>query len=450
MFPFLENDQNWWSTSLAWAKGNLLPRIKQAASPESRFTGTQHTISASSARPRPGNAAPPEERGEVMNRPDFTFLASMTDLTDIESLSDSRQPLYIGKAAITSSAIFDDSFDVMPRTPTFNGFGDSNPTQFIEAPAGATSPIATNPDTVFGSLSTYVMGNTPTYRKNDESILAEVLDTVPVKTGNIHVIFDRMLDFSFQDAEGKWQAYYSTDSLNASEVIDAAPTDPGNASRAWLGLPQRDVKGKRPIYHEFTENFDAFSPIYTDPATDVQPRGSPALARPASKASSTPLKCTCTPSDTKLALELYLQSTKKQHKQLEHVLRRSGDLSYLFSTSTRNSVLVQKLSELYLNVEELYKLVMAEEIVSSVALTEIHRLMDKALTPVSEQFLVLYLEILGLRVADNRWRKRKWLIERKMRKDWEARMRGLASKVDRANAWVQLVGIRISRARFEW
>src|SRR5271156_627726 len=248
MFPFLENDQNWWSTSLAWAKGNLFPRIKHAASPGSHFTGTQHTISASSARPRPGNAAPPEERGEVMNRPDFTFLASMTDLTDIEPLSDSRQPVYIGKAAITSSAIFDDSFDVTPRGPTFNGFGDSNPTQFIEAPAGATSPTATNPDTVFGSLSTYVMGNTPTYRKNDESILAEVLDTVPVKTSHIHVIFDRMLDFSFQDAEGKWQAYYSTDSLNASEVIDASPTEPGNAS----GLPQSDVKGKRPIYHEFT------------------------------------------------------------------------------------------------------------------------------------------------------------------------------------------------------
>jgi hypothetical protein len=45
------------------------------------------------------------------------------------------------------------------------------------------------------------------------------------------------------------------------------------------------------------------------------------------------------------------------------------------------------------NVEELYKLVMAEEIVSSVTLTEIHRLMDRALTPVSEQFLVLYLGI---------------------------------------------------------
>jgi hypothetical protein len=398
MFPILENDQNWWSTSLAWAKGNLLPRIKHAASPGSRFTGTQHTLPASSATPRLSSAALLEETDEVMNRPDFTFLASMTSSTDIESLSDGRQPAFIGKAAITSGAIFDDSFDV-----------------------------------------------TATYRKNDESVLAEVLDTTPMKTGNIRAIFDRMLDFSFQDAEGKWQAYYRTDNFNASEVIDASPTEPGNASRTWLGL----VKGKRPIYHEFTENLDVF-PIYTDPAADVQPRGSPALTRPASKASSTPLKCTCTPSDTKLALELYLQSTKKQHKQLEHVLRRSGDLRYLFSTSTQNSGLVQKLSKLYLNVEELYKLVMAEEIVSSVTLTEIHRLMDKALTPVSEQFLVLYLEILGLRVADNGWRKRKWLIEQKKRKDWEARMRGLASKVDQANAWVQLVGIRISRARFEW
>src|ERR1700722_2251692 len=447
MFPFLENDQNWWSTSIAWAKGNLLPRIKHAASPGSRFTGTQHTTSASSATPGPGNTAPRDERGEVVNRPDFTFLASMTNLTDIESSSDSRQPAYISKVAITSSAIFDDSFDVTPKRPTSKGFGDSNPTQAIKAPAGVTGP---NPDTVFSSPSTYVMGNTPTYRTNDESTLTDALDTVPMKTGNIHVIFDRMLDFPFQDAEDTRQAYYRTDSLNASEVIDALPTKPGNTSRAWLGFPQGDVKGKRPIYHEFTKNLDAFSPIYTDPAADVQPRGSPALARPPSKASSTPLKCTCTPSDTKLALELYLQSTKKQHKQLEHVLRRSGDLRYLFSTSTQNSGLVQKLSELYLNVEELYKLVMAEEIVSSVASTEIHRLMDKALTPVSEQCLVLYLEILGLRLADNGWRKWMWFIEQKTRENWETRMRGLASKVDQANAWVQLVEIRISRARFEW
>jgi hypothetical protein len=444
MFPFLENDQNWWSTGIAWAKGNLLPRIKHAASPGSRFTGTQHTISAGIATSRPGNAAPREERGEVTNKPDFTFLASMTNLTDIESSSDSRQPAYISKAAITSSAIFDDSFDVTPKKATFKSFGDLNPTQAIKAPAGVAGP---NPDTVFRSLSTYEMGNTPTYRTNDESTLAKVLDTVPIKTGNIHATFDRMLDLPFQNAEGTWQAHYRTDSLSTSEVINAIPTELSNASRARLGLPQGDVKGKRPMYHEPTKNLDAFSPIYTDPAADVRPRGSPALARPASKASSTPLKCTCTPSDTKLALELYLQSTKKQHKQLEHALRRSGDLRYLFSTSTQNSGLVQKLSELYLNVKELYKLVMAEEIVSSVASTEIHRLMDKALTPVSEQFLVLYL---GLRVADNGWRKRIWFIEQKTRESLETRMRGLASKVDQANAWVQLVEIRISRARFEW
>src|SRR5436305_10012588 len=211
MFPFLENDQNWWSTSRAWARRNLLPRIKHAASPGSSFTGIQHTISASSATPRPGNAAPSEERGEVMNRPDFTFLASMTNSTDTESLSDSRQPAYIGKAAITSSAIFDDSFDVTPRGPTFNRFGDSNLTQFFETPAGVTSPTGTNPDTVFGSLSTYEMGSTPTYRENDGSILADVLDTVPAKTGNIHVIFDRMLDSSFPDAEGNRQGNFRTD-----------------------------------------------------------------------------------------------------------------------------------------------------------------------------------------------------------------------------------------------
>jgi hypothetical protein len=450
MSPSLENDRNWWSKSLTWPKGNLLPRIKGVASPGSYFTGTQHTISASSATPGPGNAALPEERGETMKIPDFTFHAFMTNSTDIESSGDGRQPAYIGKAKITSSAIFDDSFDVTPKRPASKSFSDSNRTQSIKTPTRVASPTAIDPDTASSSLSTYVMDNAPTYRKNDELTPAEVFDTAPAKTSKILAIFDRMHDFSFQDADGKWQPYYRTDGLNASKVIDASPTESSDAFRVWLSLPQSDVKGKRPIYHEFTENFDAISPIYIDCVADVQPRESPTSALPVSKASPTPFKCTCTPSDTKLALELYLRSTKQQHKQLEHVLRRSGPLSYLSSTSTRDCGLVQKLSKLHLNVDELYKLVMAEEIVSSVVLTEIHRLMDKALTPVSEQFLVLYLEILGLRAADNGWRQRKWLIQRKMREDWEARMGGLASKVDQANAWVQLVGIRISRARIEW
>ena len=440
MSPFVENDQNWWSTSLTWARGNLLPRIKHVASPRSHFTGTQHTISASSATSGAGNAGLPEERGETMKRPDFAFHAFMTDSTGIQSSGDGRQPAYIGKAKITFSAIFDDSFDVTPKRPTSKGFRDSTRTQSIKAPTGVASPTAIDPDTASSSLSTYVMDDTPAYRENDESSPAEVFHTVPAKTSEILAIFDRMHDFSFQDADSKWQPYHRTDSFNASKVMDASPS---NAFRVSFGFPQSHVKGKRPIYHEFTENFDAIS---IDSVADVQSQGSPTSALPVSKASPTPLQCTCTPSDTKLALELYLQSTKKQHKQLEHVLRRSGPLSYLSSTSTRNCGLVQKLSKLHLNVDELYKLVMAEGIVSGVALIEIHRLMDKALTPVSEQFLVLYLEILD----DNGWRQRKWLTQRKIREDWEARMGGLASKVDRANAWVQLVGIRISRARIEW
>lgn len=396
--------------------------------------------------PEPSNATLPEERGETMKRPDLTLHAFMISSTDIESSGDGRQPAYVGKAEIISSAIFDDSFDVTPKRLTSKGFSDSNRTQSIQVPTGVASPIAIDPDTASRSLSTYVMDNAPTY----DSTPAEVFHTVPAKTGKILAIFDRMHDFSFQDADGKWQPYYRTDSLNASKVIDASPTESSNAFRVWPSLPQSDAKGKRPIYHEFTENFDTIFPIYIDSVADVQPWESPTSALPVSKASSTPLKCTCTPSDTKLALELYLQSTKKQLEQLEHVLRRSGPLSYLSNTSTRDCGLVQKLSKLHLNVDELYKLVMAEEIVSSVALTEIHRLMDKALTPVSEQFLVLYLEILGLRAANNGWRQRKQLIQRKMREDWEARMGSLASKVDQANAWVQLVGIRMSRARIEW
>jgi hypothetical protein len=450
MSPSLGNDRNWWSKCLTWAKGNLLPRIKHVASPRSCFTDTQHTISASSATPRPSNAALPEERGEAMKIPDFTFHAFMTNTMDIKSPGDRRQPTYIGKAKITSSAIFDDSFDVTPKRSTSKGFSDSNRTQSIKAPTGVASPTAIDPDTASSSLSTYIMDNASTYRKNGELTPAEVFDTVPAKTSKILAIFDRMHDFSFQEADGKWQPYCGVDSLDASKVIDASPTESSSAFRVCLGLPQSDLKGKRPIYHEFIENFEAISPIYIDSVADVQPRESRTSALPVPKASPMPFKCTCTLSDTKLALELYLQSTKKQHEQLKHVLRRSGPLSYLSSTSTRDCGLVQRLSKLHLNVDELYKLVMTEEIVSSVALTEIHRLMDKALTPVSEQFLVLYLEILGLRAADNGWRQRKWLIQRKVREDWEARMGGLASKVDQANAWVQLIGIRISRARIEW
>ena len=95
-----------------------------------------------------------------------------------------------------------------------------------------------------------------------------------------------------------------------------------------------------------------------------------------------------------------MQSTKKQHKQLEHSLRRSGGLIYFFSTSARNGKLAKKLLELYLTVEELHRLVIAEEIVSSVALTEIHRLMDSALTPVSQQVSALHGETMGFSVAN--------------------------------------------------
>lgn len=88
-----------------------------------------------------------------------------------------------------------------------------------------------------------------------------------------------------------------------------------------------------------------------------------------------------------------------------------------------------------MTVEELHRLVIAEEIVSSVALTEIHRLMDSALTPVSQQVSTLHGETMGFNVANEWWRRWMRPIERRMKEDWEPRMRALVLMVDQADAW---------------
>jgi menaquinone-dependent protoporphyrinogen IX oxidase len=125
-------------------------------------------------------------------------------------------------------------------------------------------------------------------------------------------------------------------------------------------------------------------------------------------------------------------------------------LTYFFSSSNLIVALVEKLLELYLNVEELRRLVMADEIVSSVTLTEIHRLMEKALTPVSEQVSALYSEMMVFSMVDGGWRTRKKALKQKMKEDWKPRMRALVTRVDQADAWAQLVGIRTARVRWEW
>src|SRR5256885_6802428 len=119
--------------------------------------------------------------------------------------------------------------------------------------------------------------------------------------------------------------------------------------------------------------------------------------------------------------DLRLSSICKQHNQLERSQRRSGGLMYFLGTSSRNGGIVQKLSELYWRVKELRALVMTEEILSSVTLTELHRLMVKALKPVSEQVSALYGEIMGPCLSDSRWRKRKKAVRQKVKEDWGAK-----------------------------
>lgn len=93
------------------------------------------------------------------------------------------------------------------------------------------------------------------------------------------------------------------------------------------------------------------------------------------------------------------------------------------------------MSELHLNVEELRPLVIAE-MVSSVTMTEIHQLMDKASTPVSQRVSALCSEMMGMAMADDGWRKRRNALKQTMREDWKPRMRALVRMVDQADAWV--------------
>lgn len=84
---------------------------------------------------------------------------------------------------------------------------------------------------------------------------------------------------------------------------------------------------------------------------------------------------------------------------------------------------------------------------SSVALTEIHRLVDSVLTPVSQQVSALHSEMMGFSVANERWRRRMRPIEQRMKEDWEPRMRALVLIVGQADAWAQLIGIRELRGQ---
>jgi hypothetical protein len=451
-----KKDQDRWSRSSTWAKNNILPRIKEPTSPRSWLRDTKNAKSSHSSTPGHSMEMPPAESGNIGASSDAILQAALTDLNNSRSshLSTAgfgigKRPLHAGKSMTISDTIFDDDLDdVTPIRPNSCDFGDSNCTLSINTASAETGQSIINAGAVRSLSSADLESMKKTYYRFDGLTHAEVIETAPTETGGTAIIFGTMLDFSFQDTEGKWQAYYSAANPNPSPVIDTSQEEFGKSLRTSFGLFQRDVKGKKPVYPKLIEGFDNISSRYTRLVPEAPYRQ--ASSYHPTRVASTSLICTCTPSDARLGLDLYLQSTKKQYKQLKHSLRRSGGLTYFVSSSTGNAKLVQKFSKLYLNVEELRRLVMAEEIVSSVTMTEIHRLMDKALTPVSQQVSTLYGEIMGMSVADDEWRRRRRAIKQKMKEDWKPRMRALSTMVDQAEAWVQLVVIRITRARWEW
>jgi hypothetical protein len=456
MFLSTEKDQGRWGRGFAWAKRNIFPRIKHSKSSISWFSDTKNRRSLCSTTPGHGKEAPPAAIGKMVKISDAIFQASSIDLTNSRPSGRSSARIYVdtrpahtGNPVIISDAIFDDSFDVATPKRSISHESDcSNPTQDINTASAETGQTVTDSGTVFDLRFTDLEAQRTTCHKYDDSTRTEIIDTASHETGKPAIIFHTMLDFSFQDAEGKWQAYCRTNNLNSSLVNDASPTESGKTSGTFSGFSHEDVKGKKPIYDTFVEKFGAISSMHTELATEALPRQT-SVDHPI-RLSNTSLQCTCTPSDARLALELYLQSTRKQHKQLKHSLRKSSGLTYFFSSSNLIVALVEKLLELYLNVEELRRLVMADEIVSSVTLTEIHRLMEKALTPVSEQVSALYSEMMVFSMVDGGWRTRKKALKQKMKEDWKPRMRALVTRVDQADAWAQLVGIRTARVRWEW
>jgi hypothetical protein len=398
----------------------------------------------------------PEDTSKIGTSSDTIRRASSTDIYNSRSSHPSplgsaviKRPLHAGNVTIFSDTIFDETFeDVIPNRPTSSDFGHSFHRQSISTASAETGQTIKTAGLVLDLPSNELEIKNATNHKFDDLSLAEVIDTARPETGESTIIFATMLDFSFQDTEGKWQAYCRSDNWNSSVITPASLAESGGTLGGAFGLLQKDVKGKKPVYHGFIEDFDTISSMYNEPAAETP---SPeAIGCHATKDSSTRLICTCTPSDAKLALELYLESTKKQHKRLKHSLRRAGGLAYFLSSFTGNAQLVQKVSELYKNVEGLRRLIIAEEMVSSVTMTEIHRLMDKALTPVSQQVSALCGEMMGMVVADDGWRKRRRAVKQKMKEDWKPTMRALVRMVDQADAWVQLVVIRITRVRWEW
>ena len=456
MFESFGKAQDGWSKDLARSKSNILPSIRTFFSNRVRCTDKKTDRCWRSPTPGPGKETALARIDRVMTSPDANFYTAFATSTDSRCLSSASatsdtggRPARPGKAAIISNAIFDDSFNVKPESRTPN-FGDSNPSPDTETQSvGAIRAAETLPtisNTPFSSTET----QKPIYNRHDQSVLAEAIHTARSEIGQT-TIFDGMLQFPFQDATGKWQPCSGNDNTDRHLNFDTYLAVSRQASRPLFGIPHGDRKGKKPVYRGFVENFDDLPSPVTAFKAEIPPPGPPASSHRNSNTSSTALKCICTPNDAKLALELYLQSTEKQHRQLRKGLRRVGGMKYVLGISAEDRDLVQRLSQLHLTVEELAALVMAQEMVSSVTLTAIHRLMDNALKPVSEHVFTLSGEMTALSMACNGWsRRQRRATKQRMRQNWAPRMRALSARVDQAEAWSQLVGIRITRAGLEW
>jgi hypothetical protein len=367
----------------------------------------------------------------------------------ISPIGISKQPLLDHNAVFISEAIFDnDSRHGTPKTSIPHSFDYSNRASDMDMPSGEPSHVTTKLNTVCDYSLADLEIMVPAYHNYDYLTPAEVIYTTRVEIGPNAIIFSKMLDFSFQDMTGKWQAYREIIDSNHSQMTDTSLEESGEYSGISFSLFARDLKGKKPVYGNLIEDFDTISPTCAEKAEEAPQQET--WIQKSSSATPTSSICTCDLRDVKLALELYLQSIKKQPQRLKHRLRRSSSMTKVLSSSTVCSELARKLSELYLKVEELHCLVTTERVVSSVTMTEIHRLMDKALIPVSQLVSALCGEIVGITVTNEGWSKRRRRIKQRMKEDWKPRMRALVGRVDQADAWVQLVVIRIARVRWEW
>jgi hypothetical protein len=158
---------------------------------------------------------PPEETGKIGTSSDTILRASLTELNNSRSshpsplgIAVSKKPLHAYKTTIFSDAIFDDSFEeVIPIRPTSPLFGSPYYTQDFSTASAESGQTIKTASISPGLSCTELEIEDATDHKFDELSVAEAIDTAPAEIGETAIIFATMLDLSFQDTEGKWQAY---------------------------------------------------------------------------------------------------------------------------------------------------------------------------------------------------------------------------------------------------